>query len=300
MSRLILVMFIFLCPVEKVLHAHPSWGIAISANGDIYFADVLHNGVGTVWKLDQQGNVSTVLTDFHAHNLQLDKEGNLWVSEDRWIQGEIEGEGQQTFLKIGPDGKKETLIFTEDRDEFFGGGAVPGFNNDAYFGLNNKIFRKPFEGNTSLLIDHEFDRLVTLYTDKYNNLWITDKSYKNGTLFKWNTTNGLIEYAAQLLPKSPDNPIFTEDRFQLLFGIKVDGLGNVYVCENADRKVLKINQESEVTTFYQSAENWYPAGIAFYKNSAYILEYGYDRKHLGPRIIRLDADQSKTVLFHHK
>jgi hypothetical protein len=280
--------------------AHPGWGITIGTNGDIYFSDILHNGTGTVWKLDQEGNVTIVLTDFHAHDLQMDAEGNLWVAEDRWIQGVVEGEGEQTLLKISPDGKKETIIFTDDRDDFFGGSFALSNHNSVYFTRNKKIWERPFMQEARLLFDYKFERLVTIYTDPDFNLWITDKGHKQGTLFKWNSEDGLVEYATGLLPVDPENPIFEEERFHLLYGITRGDDGVMYVTENSGRNVLQISADGEITTFYTSNPKWYPAGIAFYKGDAYMMEIGYDQFHLGPRIIRMDKSGELTILFDYE
>jgi sugar lactone lactonase YvrE len=280
--------------------SHPSWGIAIDTKGTIYFADILHNGIGTIWKIDPAGQVSELLTDFHAHDLQMDAEGNLWVAEDRWIQGVIEGEGQQTLLKITPEGKKQTIIFTEDRDEFFGGSFALGPDSSVYFPLHKRIWKKAFNGNTSLLIDHQFERIVTLYTDEHFNLWITDKGHKQGTLYKWNKDIGLVEYVTALLPTDPDAPIFEEERFQLLYGITSDKEGFIYVTESADRSVRKINQDSRHSVFYTSEETWYPAGIAFHEGNAYIMEVGYERGHEGPRIISINPEGELEMLFDYE
>jgi hypothetical protein len=282
------------------LTAHPSWGIAVADNGDIYFADVLHGGTGTIWKIDADGHVEKILTDFHAHYLQLDKVGNLWVAEDRWIEGVVEDEGEQTLLKISPDGKQETIIFTKDRDDFFGGAFAVGHDEAVYFALHKKIWKRPFTGKTSLEIDHEFERIVTLYFDKESSLWVADKGHKNGTLYKWNETDGLIEYATNLIPIDPATPIFPEERFHLFFGITRDEDGLMYISESAGRSIQQIDENGIATIFYVSEEKWYPAGMDFYKGDAIIMEIGYDKRHLGPRIVRVDTDGKRAVLFDYQ
>ncbi|MEL7534510.1 MAG: hypothetical protein AAFN10_24600, partial [Bacteroidota bacterium] len=92
----LLIKLVFLLPVIGL--AHPSWGIVAAPNGDLYFVDVLHHD-GSLWKLSPNGDCSLVLRDFHAHDLQIDAQGNLWLAQMIWREGEIEGEGQHMLLR---------------------------------------------------------------------------------------------------------------------------------------------------------------------------------------------------------
>jgi streptogramin lyase len=280
-------------------YSHPSWGIVVNEKGDVFFADVMHNGIGTLWKLDREGNVHKVLTDFHAHDLQFDSDGNLWIAENRWIQGVVEGEGENLLLRISPQGKIDTVIFTDDWDQFYGGTFALS-PDGVYFTLNGRIYHKKINGSTTLFLDHTFERIVTLYSDAEYNLWITDKAYKNGTLFLYNNTEGLREYATGLLPVAPENPVFDEPRHQLLYGIAKDNEGYLYVAENSARNLIRIAPDGTKKIVYSSTPPWHPIGAAFFNKTTFIMEAGFDHTNIGPRILRMDPDGTITELFNHE
>lgn len=278
--------------------SHPSWGIAVNNKGEVFFADVMHNGIGTLWKLDREGKVHKILTDFHAHDLQFDAGDNLWVAENRWIQGIIEGEGENTLLRISPAGKIDTVLFTDDSDQFYGGTFALS-PNGVYFTLNKRIYHKKINGPTSLYLDHTFKRIVTLFSDEEYNLWVTDKDHKNGTLFKYTDAEGLREYTTGLLPVEPDNPVFDEPRHQLLYGIAKDEEGSLYVAENSGRNIIRIGPDGVKSVFYTSKPPWHPIGVTFYQKTAFIMEAGFDHTNIGPRILRRDRNGILQELFNH-
>lgn len=293
-----MVVVFILTLIPFVSMGHPAWGIAVNSKGEIFFTDILHNGSGTVWKMSADGQLEKILVDFHAHDLQLDEYENLWVAENRWIQGVVEGEGEHTLLKISPDGKKDTILFTRDRDDFTGGTFAILSENEVLFTLNNKVCKKMVNGGVSEYIDFTFQRIVTLFIDDDKNLWITDKGYKQGTIYRYSPDKKLSEYATGLLPVNPENPLFPETRFHLLYGIGKDQQGNMYVTENADRKILRLDPTGNKLTVYQSSPPWHPIGLDFHKNSIYIMEAGYDTRNIGPRILRLDPNGKLTELYN--
>lgn len=281
-----LVTFLFLCTASTFNFAHPSWGIAVTDEGEIYFADVLHNS-GTLWKINTEGQLVKVLTDFHAHDLHLDKKGNIWLAENLWIEGKIEGEGKHTLIKINQDESLDTLITTFDRDLFSGTNFAIGSNGTIYFENNNYIYRYNAE-QPELLIDHEFGRVKCIWMDTDDNLWIGDNLTNNGTLYKYTPKGQLITYSTELLPHPPEQPLFKEKHLQFITGISKDENNNVYVSENAGCRIIKVAPDGKKSTFYQAPVFWTPLNVAFYKDKAYILEIGYNKKHKGPRIIEKD------------
>ena len=101
MKKIILLSFIFVLLVLQ-LKAHPPWGTAVDKNKNIYFADIFHNECGKVWKFTNQGKLIALFKDFHSHNINLDKDGNLFTTQ---------GEGNHSLVKVSADGKStETLI----------------------------------------------------------------------------------------------------------------------------------------------------------------------------------------------
>lgn len=287
----LLIILLFFGIIFKA-EAHPSWGIVVDENGCIYFADVMHNGDGTLWRIDPNSNeLEAVLTNFHAHQIYLNN-NEIVAAIAKWRSGEIEGEGHNYLFKYEQNVKKlDTLLFTDDWDEFHGQVFAP--SNDlktVYFAFKKQIHVKSLNGKTATLLPRKFDRINTLTIDSNDNLWITDSQYKNGTLFKWSPKNDLTEIANSLMPQEPKNPIFEESRHQLFYGISFDKSGNPLVTENANRTIQSINKNGEVRTKYISELYWSPNGVYYKDGQYYIMETGYNKKHLGPRIIITDQN----------
>ncbi|PNQ74665.1 hypothetical protein C1T31_00530 [Hanstruepera neustonica] len=288
--------FWFLCLLFATcfkVQAHPSWGIVVDDNGCIYFADVMHNGDGTLWRLDPNSlDLEAVFTNFHAHQIYLNKDNEIIAGIAKWRTGEIEGEGHNYLFKYEQNVKQlDTLLFTDDWDEYHG--QVFAVSNDlkqVYFAFNKQIHLKTLSGQTSPLLSRKFERISTLTTDSDDNLWITDSKYKNGALFKWSEKEGLIEIANNLMPQNPKNPIFSETNHHLFYGISFDSSGNPLVTENANRTILSINKNDEVKTEYTSELYWSPTGVYYKDDHYYIMETGYNKKHLGPRIVIADKN----------
>ena len=109
------IVIIILMLIAMPVQAHPAWGIVVDDKGNIYFADILHNGLGSVWKFTTEGTLELVLGDFHAHNLSLDNQGMLVVAN---------GENHQTMLRLLGNNRYDTLITTHDFTNFNGGNCA--------------------------------------------------------------------------------------------------------------------------------------------------------------------------------
>lgn len=291
LKHIILILLFFALPSH--IQAHPSWGIVVDANGCIYFADVMHNGDGTLWRLDPSTNeLEAVYTNFHAHHIYLNKPNEIIAGIAKWRTGEIEGEGHNYLFKYETNLKRlDTLLFTDDWDEYHG--QVFTMSKDlknVYFAMNNQIHVKPLQGKTRPLLDRKFNRISTLGIDQKGNIYISDSHYKNGTLFKWNLSEGLTELANNLIEQNPDNPIFEEKRFQLFYGISFSKKNNPFVTDSASRTIKEIGQNGLHEVVYKSSLNWTPNGVYYYNEKYYIMETGYNKKHLGPRIIITDSN----------
>ena len=298
-KSLFLTLFVFLLTCSTKLLAHPSWGIVVDDNGCIYFADVMHNGDGTLWRLDPNTEeLEAVFEKFHAHQIYINNKNEIFAGIAIWRTGEIEGEGHNYLFKYETNTKTlDTLLFTDDWDEFHGQNfALSNDYKNIYFSMNKQLHIKPLDGKTKPLLDREFDKVSTLTTDVEGNLWITDSRHNNGTLFKWNKTEGLVEISNNLMPQNPKNPIFEEKNHQLFYGIAFSHDQRPLITENANRTITKINNDGTPEVVYTSKLYWNPTGV-FYKNgNYYIMEAGYNKTHLGPRVIITDKNfKIKTI-----
>ena len=115
-----------------ILSAHPSWGIVVDHERNIYFADITHNGRGSVWKLNHSEKLELLLSDFHAHNVNLDKNGNLVTAH---------GEGDHTMIRMTNGQLLDTLYQKFNWDEFFGGNCAYSKSGNIYFVINHYIWK---------------------------------------------------------------------------------------------------------------------------------------------------------------
>lgn len=132
--------FLFLLAYGVVI-AHPAYGIVMDHQGNLYFTDIMHNGRGTLWKLDKNKKLTAVMKDFHAHNVNVDLDGNIYSAH---------GEDTHSLIRITPSGNIDTLILEDDISKFFGGNCVVATTGDVYFGIEKKIWLWTPEGNRAI------------------------------------------------------------------------------------------------------------------------------------------------------
>ena len=284
----------------QVLLAHPSWGIVVDDNGCIYFADVMHNGDGTLWRIDPESHeLEAVFKNFHAHQIYMDDSQNIFAGVAIWRTGEIEGEGHNYLFKYETQSKTlDTLLFTDDWDEYHGQNfALSKDGEGVYFTMNKQIHIKPFNGKSRPLVNHTFGHIDTMITDYNGTLWITDSEANNGTLYRWSTSEGLVAYAQDLMPQDPEDPLFEERRHQTFYGIGFSHRELPLLTENANRSINEITEDRKSKVVYRSEPYWSPTGIYFKNGYYYIIETGYHRQHLGPRIVVTDKDFNILKLY---
>lgn len=290
----ILFLFTFFC-FSQSIYAHPSWGIVVGSDGNIYFTDVMHHTDGGLCRIDMHTYEMTVIQDdMHAHDLFADKEGYLWAGIDIWRTGSIEGEGHHYLVRYNiADERLDTLLFTDDEDVFFGNSiAIDNDKSLAYFTIHKKIWSNDMQDHVQQVIPHEFGRINTFTLDEEGSLWITDKTREGGTLYKWNEQDGLMKWATKLLPVNPADPIFEEERHQIFYAIGFDGDGMPLLCDNTSRTLRRITP-TESSVVYSSEKNWHPIGVSYDDGEYYVMESGWERTHMGPRITVLDSTFNK-------
>lgn len=269
--------------LSTICVAHPPWGIAVDGKGNIYFTDILHNGRGTLWKLTPEGTLISLRKDFHSHNVTLDLKGNLYASH---------GEEFQYLLRISPYGKVDTIASSPDFKRFHGGNCTVSPMGHIYFGIDHHIWEYMPNGKRRKLNSEPLGWNQTIMADRSGNVYAPDLNQGNGTLLKI-TPDGSSSIVATDLISELDRP---KDRHNdVLLGMAEDMDGNIYICETAGRRIVKIiGQHTE--TFYRSDDGWTPSAICFAQGSTYILEWGGTNK--GPQIIKLTSDGTKTLIFN--
>lgn len=285
-KHFLIVFFTFL--VISRLQAHPSWGIVVDKHRNIYFADIAHNGRGSVWKLTNKGILELLLSNFHAHNVSLDKDGNLVTAH---------GEGHHTMVRMLPDGSLDTLYHTENHKDFFGGNCTYSYNDEILFGISHYIWKIERHGKKRKASDHWFEWNQTVYVDNEGIIYAPDIGIENGIIIRIDT-NGVAKIIAKDLITKLDRP--KDKHNDILLGITRGCDSLIYICENAGQRIIRVPGDGKTETFYKSEGDWFPTAVDFFAGDAYILEYKYTKSGMeGPQIIKVDESGAKTELFNY-
>ena len=271
----------------EALLAHPPWGISVDAQGNIYFADIFHNGRGSVWKLNSDEKLELLLSDFHAHNVSLDASGNL-------ITGH--GEGTHTMVRVNRDGGLDTLHHSTDHKAFFGGNCTYSQAGEILFGMEKHLWRIGTNGEREKLSDHLFEWNQVIYADALGYYYGTEIGEGNGRVVRIDQSGNATIIASNLISKV-DRPF--DKHFDVLLGMTRAPNGNIYVAETAGQRIVEINETQRTETFYRSDGDWFPSAICFNGEDAYILEFKTKNGAAGPRIIKFNSSGERTQIFDY-
>lgn len=275
----------------SIIHgkAHPAYGIVVDKNRNIYFADIGHYGRGAVWKLHHTGRLELLLSDFHAHNVNLDAGGNLVTAH---------GEGTHTMVRIDDNGSVDTLAEADDYRLFNGGKAVYSKQGEIIFGAEGFLWRLNEHGNRQKISDHQFEWNQTLYIDDDGVIYGPDIGTGNGVLVRIDT-NGKSEVIGRDLISKLDRP--RDKHNDVLLGVTKGCDDHIYITELAGQRVIRIQEDGSHETFYKSDGNWFPTGVDFFAGDAYILEFLHEGTQMqGPRIIKIDEAGQQSELFNYE
>jgi sugar lactone lactonase YvrE len=277
------------------LRAHPSYGIVVTENGDLFFSDVLHNE-GTIWKLSPDGQLHEILTGQHSHFLFLDQQGQIWGTDHDYIPGR---ETNRNTLWRLSNGKKQIVIPpTEDPAVFSGVNFVVGPEGHIYYNADRKLYVLDPQGNRRLLSDHEFGRIMSLQLARDGQVLVVDNNAENGSLIKVSDRGELTRLAVNLLEAEPPNPPFEEPRFNLLYAAFAGEGGDFFVANSGSRRISRIDPSGKVEHIYHSEAPWYPVAYTEKDGIGYVMEMCFlsGIGNLGPQIRRLDGSGSTLLL----
>ena len=265
--------------------AHPSYGILVGEDGTVYFADVMHLGRGALWALQSDGRLDTLERDFHAHGLAIDENGLLYAAH---------GEDTHLLITYLPLGERDTLIRTDDEERFFGGNWAMSPSGEVYYGIENRVWRYT-DSISEPVTDLHLEWNQSLFVDSRGRIYATEIGNANGDLWRIDledTTYRVV--ASDLITSFPGRKRREHD--DVLLGIAEDPYGNIYVAETAGKRIVRVVPSGSISTFYRSKDHWFPTGVAFHNDIAYVMEVGYDSVWVGPRIVKVDPDGDRTVL----
>lgn len=265
--------------------AHPSWGIIVDKNKNIYFGDISHFGRGSVWKYSNNGKLTLLIKDFHAHNVSIDSENNLVVAH-----GEMD---QHTLIRFNSDHTIDTLFHTNNYKNFNGGCCTYTNSGEIIFSAENYFWKINENKTREKISTYKFGWNQTMYCDEDGNKYGPDIGDGLGKLVMIDQHGNASILADSLISKTERE---YDKHSDILMGITKGCDKNIYIAELAGQRIIKITNDT-TQTFYKSSGNWVPTGIDFFSGDAYILEYNEGNSKKGPRVIKIDESGNKTILF---
>ena len=284
--------------------SHPAWGIVVDANRRVYFTDL-----ETVYKIDAQGKLSIFragASGRHVHDLSVDAGGNVYGWEN--VYEPRTEKHLRAIWKMSPAGAfAEIVSLTENlpsgmsiwRDAGGNTYSVEPWDNEK---KEAKIIKRTADGKTSVhaggkygYLDGrkekaEFGAVTDLAFGRDNAIYLTDEN----RVRKINET-GNVEtiYSKETTVKNQKSEVGSPQ----LFGLDVDELNNVFAADFANGRLLKINSEGAVSTFFTSEKDWSPIGVATSGDEVYVLEGRPIRAamHIGTRVLRISRAGDATV-----
>jgi sugar lactone lactonase YvrE len=228
-----------------------------------------------------------LLSDFHAHNVSLDTDGNLVTAH---------GEGHHTMVRVAGNKVTDTLFTSLSFEEFNGGNCTYTSNGDIIFGIEHFLWRIDKDGKKSKLSDFRFEWNQTVFSDTEGNYYAPDIGRDHGAVIKIDPEGNGRVIATNLISNLDRE---YDKHNDVLLGIGKDTSGWLYIAETAGKRIIKFNEEGEQHTFYTSERDWFPNGITFFNGDAYILEVKMDNGYEGPRIKRISSDGASEVIFNY-
>lgn len=275
--------------------AHPSWGIVVDNQGQVYVSDL-----ETIWKIDAQGRRSVFrqrIGGRHTHELTIDEAGNLYgedlsyePSTQRYTSAiwKMTPAGGFSYVLAPTTNPPKGLSIWKDRD---GNTYLAQAKNNSA----SQIFllKRTSEGDVTTIIgsraDGEGFRQIVPYSIGGMAFGTDGSLYLTDRISAWKVTMaGEVNTLARNIPTESLSHQNSQTSRTSLMGLTVDAAGNVYAADFGNRRVLKIAPGGEVKTLLRGEEGWSPSGVAFKNGDLYVLEFEMEAK--GARVRKLSAD----------
>jgi len=151
--------------------------------------------MGSVWKLTNKGELKLLLQNFHAHNVTLDINNNLITAH---------GEIPHTLVRISQNGSVDTLYYTKNFKEFFGGNCTWSTKNEkVIYGLReHKYLRElAIDGTQKDIGNYEFIWNQSIYVSPDGTIYATEIGTDNGCIVKIDSKGVSTFIARNLITK---------------------------------------------------------------------------------------------------
>ena len=300
-------------PATSALLRRPT-GVAVDGEGNLYIADRLHHRVR---KVDIEGMITTIagMADEGfsgdggpAISAQLDQPSGVAVDGDGYIF--IADRGNNRIRQIGPDGVITTILGTEDGGDESDREAPLAAPRGLAVGTDGIIYVADTGNHQIDLIDDAgvVSRVagieglsdggpatqarllepVGVAIDADGTLYITDTGNRR---VRKVDTNGIITTFAGSGKKGHegDGGPALEAAFDCPGGIAIDAAGNVYIADQCNNRVRKVDTSGIITTF---------AGTGVQGAAAYAAPIGDDGPATSARLIAptaLDFDSEGNL-----
>lgn len=289
--------------------AHTGFGMVVDAQGRVVFLDGVRS---IVWRLEADGKLTALAIEKHANTLVQDDAGNLYVQNFN-----------ATLWKIAPDGKVTEFSFSggpSDGSRRFGsldellavdreGNLYFGNGNDFYPGWP-QILRLSPRGEYGLVAgsssghadgaasEARFTRIRAAAWGPDGSLYVADENSVRRV-----APDRTVSTLAGSSEAGDAEGQGAAARFHRVFGIAVDGRGNVYIADSDNFCVRRITPDGRVTTVLRTRLPWKPAGVAAAGDAVYVMErqfipmpFALLRQFDTHRIRRIAPDRGVTTV----
>ncbi len=289
------IALLFALSISHGAAAHPARGIAVRADGRVYFSDLER-----IWEIGRDGRLRLLREHrgVHTHSLAIDRAGNLVGEESAYDPSR--NSYTEAVWAISPQGRYRKLvgpvqpttrglgIMADARGcRYHADQTGRGAGREAGLPL---LYRKcPRRAAELLLGSAAEDRRFTpaLINDVSGVAWGPDGSF-------WFRQAS----AVRVLPRHGRSRIAAAGLAAENFGIAVDRNGKLYIAEAAKRRVLAVSPSGKRSIAVRSEAPWGPTGVALANGALFVLEATNYRRGvpLRMRVRRIVPGQSAQVL----
>jgi streptogramin lyase len=279
--------------------AHPGNGVAVTAEGVVYFSDVEQN---VIWKVDEKGELSALTRGLHSHSIAMDTAGDVWAEHLRYVPSKPEGqEWERTLLRIAPTGEQRIVLGPTFGTDAFGGSPFTCDASGAIVSLAQRPVGRYFLQR--ITTEGKVEPLEVGHQDP-----VAGEAPLPGTISGicatpgggFVVTQGMLVLrmhgasSAKVMASLWERQLPADAmsvRVHALWGVACDETASfVYVTDWDARTVHKVQEDGTFTTFARSPAPWSPTGVAVRGERVYVLEHGLEGdQNLGPRVRVINA-----------
>jgi hypothetical protein len=282
--------------------AHPTWGIAADASGQVWFSQL-----ESVWRIDARGGLHLVrpaVEGRHVHELRLDASGNLTGEE---LSYDSDAQLYHSAIwEVTPSGASHYLLApTTSPPVGYGIWSDRAGNRYQVQWNDNErrnllVFRRAPDGRVTRLLGSAAQAAGYHPTVRYNSggfaiaadgsAWFTDRA----SLYAI-APGGAVRRLATLCEEEAKGRC---DHPANLRGIVLGLGGSLYVADAAGRRVLRREPGGRFQPLLASEAGWSPHGVALSAEALFVLEFTDHRDGARDqvRVRKMTRDGRMTVL----